>query len=116
MDSQGTRRLVPRRYGAHRLHRRDATAAGADGPANLLDAAVVAAHHAAADPGVVVSFAGGLHAACTVRELDSTGAAAFGSPMLRAIARVDEGRFRLHARPDRRAPLPVTWTDTSSCC
>lgn len=78
---------------------RTASAAGADGPANLLDAVAVAGAARAAGLGVVVCFGGELHAAMTVRKVDSTGPAAFGSPAAGPIGRVVEGRLWLHARP-----------------
>jgi L-asparaginase len=80
---------------------------GADGPANLLDAVVVAGAPAAAGVGVVVVFAGEIHAAMTVRKVDSTGPTAFGSPTAGALGRVVEGRVWLHAMPLRVQPLPV---------
>ena len=84
---------------------------GADGPANLLDAVALAASRAAEDLGTVVVFAGEIHAAMTVRKVDSTGPAAFGSPATGPIGRLVEGRVWLHARPIRPAPLPVQRLD-----
>src|SRR5579884_2975898 len=78
---------------------RTASAAGADGPANLLDAVAVAGAECSAGLGVCVCFGGELHAAMTVRKVDSTGPAAFGSPAAGPIGRVVEGRLWLHARP-----------------
>ena len=78
---------------------RPASAPGADGPANLLDAVVVAAAERAAGLGVVVVFGGEIHAAMTCRKVDSTGPAAFGSPVAGPIGRVVEGRVWLHSRP-----------------
>jgi L-asparaginase len=80
---------------------------GADGPANLLDAVVVAGAPRSAGIGAVVVFAGEIHAAMTVRKVDSTGPTAFGSPTTGAIGRVVEGRVWLHAMPLRFSPLPV---------
>ena len=59
---------------------RPGSSPGADGPANLLDAVVLAGTPAAAGLGVVVAFGGEIHAAMTVRKIDSTGPTAFGSP------------------------------------
>jgi L-asparaginase len=84
---------------------RPASAAGADGPANLLDAVAVAAWERAAGLGVVVVFGGEIHAGLSARKVDSTGPAAFGSPVAGPIGRVVEGRVWLHARPLRPAPL-----------
>lgn len=80
---------------------------GADGPANLLDAVAVAASEASAELGVVVVFGGEIHAASTVRKVDSTGPAAFGSPVAGPVGRVVEQRIWLHARPHRNPPISV---------
>ena len=82
---------------------RPASAAGADGPANLLDAVTVAADVTAAGLGAVVVFGGEVHAAATVRKVDSTGPAAFGSPGTGPTGRIVEGRVWYSARP-LRAP------------
>jgi L-asparaginase len=84
---------------------RPASAPGADGPANLLDAVALAASEPAAGLGVVVVFGGEIHAGLSVRKVDSTGPAAFGSPVAGPIGRVVEGRVWLHARPVRPIPL-----------
>lgn len=86
---------------------RPASAPGADGPANLLDAVALAASPAGSGLGVVVVFGGEIHAAMSARKVDSTGPAAFGSPAGGPIGRIVEGRVWLHARPIRPAPLPV---------
>jgi L-asparaginase len=86
---------------------RPGSSPGADGPANLLDAVAAAASPASADLGVVVVFGGEIHAACTVRKVDSTGPAAFGSPVAGPIGRVVERRIWLHARPVRQPPILV---------
>jgi L-asparaginase len=78
---------------------RPASAPGADGPANLIDAVAVAGAERAAGLGVCVCFGGELHAAMQVRKVDSTGPAAFGSPAAGPFGRVVEGRLWLHARP-----------------
>jgi L-asparaginase len=74
---------------------------GADGPANLLDAVAVAGADGAAGLGTVVVFGGEVHDAMTVRKTDSTGPAAFASPVTGPLGRVIEGRLWLHARPAR---------------
>lgn len=84
---------------------RPASAAGADGPANLLDAVTLAADAAAAGLGVVVVFGGEVHAAATVRKVDSTGPAAFGSPVTGPIGRIVERRVWYSARPLRSPAL-----------
>ena len=78
---------------------RPASNPGADGPANLLDAIVVAGAAQTAGLGTVVAFGGEIHAAMTVRKVDSTGPAAFGSPTAGPVGRIVEGRVWLHARP-----------------
>ncbi|HYZ79869.1 MAG TPA: asparaginase domain-containing protein [Solirubrobacteraceae bacterium] len=86
---------------------RPGSSPGADGPANLLDAVVLAGAPAAAGLGAVVAFAGEIHAAMTVRKVDSTGPTAFGSPTAGPLGRIVERRVWLHALPLRPAPLPV---------
>ena len=88
---------------------RPASAVGADGPANLLDAITLAGAPAAHGLGVVVVFGGEIHSATTVRKVDSTGPAAFGSPVTGPIGRVVDGRPWLAARP----PAPPTLTPRS---
>jgi L-asparaginase len=86
---------------------RPGSAPGADGPANLLDAIILARAPAAAGLGVVVAFGGEVHAATTVRKIDSTGPAAFGSPATGPLGRIVEGRVWLHAIPRRPDPMDV---------
>ena len=86
---------------------RPGSAPGADGPANLLDAIILARAPAAAGLGVVVAFGGEVHAATTVRKIDSTGPVAFGSPTAGPLGRIVEGRVWLHATPRRAAPIEV---------
>ena len=83
---------------------RAASAPSADGPANLLDAALVASAGECAGLGVLVAFAGELHAARGVRKTDSTALIAFSSPKLGALGRIEEGRLRLD-RTVVRAPV-----------
>ena len=90
---------------------RPGSAPGADGPANLLDAIILARARAAAGLGVVVAFGGEVHAAMTVRKIDSTGPVAFGSPTAGPLGRIVEGRVWLHATPRRPRPLSVTRLD-----
>ena len=86
---------------------RPGSAPGADGPANLLDAIILARSPAAAGLGVVVAFGGEVHAAMTVRKIDSTGPVAFGSPTAGPLGRIVEGRVWLHATPRRPDPIDV---------
>jgi L-asparaginase len=87
---------------------RPSTGPGADGAANLIDAVAVAGTEAASALGAVVVFGGEIHAAATVRKVDSTGPAAFGSPGAGPVGRVVEGRVWLHARPIRPQSIDVT--------
>ena len=84
---------------------RPASAPGADGPANLADAVALAGSVAAAGLGVVVVFAGRVHAARAVRKVDSTAAEPFGSPHSGPIGVVHEGRVNIGAFPLRRPPI-----------
>jgi L-asparaginase len=87
---------------------RPSGAAGADGPANLLDAVAAAgAAETAGGLGAIVCFAGELHAARAVRKVSSTSPAAFGSPGRGPIGSVAEGRVRIFARPARPEVLPM---------
>jgi L-asparaginase len=86
---------------------RPASAPGADGPANLLDALAVAGSDAAAGLGTLVVFAGEIHAARAARKADSTAVMAFASPGFGPLGRVAEGRALIDRRVERRAPLAV---------
>ena len=86
---------------------RPGSAPGADGPANLLDAISLARAPAAAGLGVVIAFGGEVHAATTVRKIDSTGPVAFGSPTAGPVGRIVEGRVWLHATPRRPSVIDV---------
>jgi L-asparaginase len=87
---------------------RPASAAGADGPANLLDAVAAAGAPQTAGLGALVVFAGELHAARAVRKVSSVSPAAFGSPATGPVGSVAEGRVRIASRPARPAePLPL---------
>ncbi len=96
---------------------RPAGAPGADGPANVLDAAAVAAH---APAGTWVVFAGEVHAAGEARKADSTSPRAFASPRTGPAGHVAEGRVTMHAAPapppalevaalTARVPIAGTW-------
>ena len=92
---------------------RHASALGADGPANLFDAVVVAGAAGAEGLGVLVVFAGAVHAARAVRKADSTAPAAFDSPRLGPIGRVQEGRAWMARRLERFPPVPVAALDAT---
>jgi L-asparaginase len=86
---------------------RPASRPGSDGGANLVDAVAVAGAPRVQDVGALVVFAGEIHAAMTVRKVDSTGPAAFGSPITGPSGRVVEGRVWLHGGSLRPAPLMI---------
>ena len=71
---------------------RHAGSPGADGAANVRDAVAAAG---VLERGVVVAFAGELHAARAVRKSDSTSVRAFASPLGGPVGRVDEGAATL---------------------
>lgn len=70
---------------------RTASAPGADGPANLVDAVAVAGSARAVGTGVVVVFGGEIHHARCVRKTDTTSLTAFSSPQTGPLGRVTEG-------------------------
>jgi L-asparaginase len=92
---------------------RHASALGADGPANLFDAVVVGGADGAEGLGVLIVFAGAVHAARAVRKADSTAPAAFDSPRLGPIGRVQEGRAWMARRLERFPPVPVASLDAT---
>lgn len=92
---------------------RPASAPGADGPANLLDAAAVAGRPEAGGLGVLVVIGGEIHAARAVRKADSTSLSAFASPHWGALGRVEEGRMRIEGSVARREPIPVASLDAN---
>ena len=97
---------------------RPASAAGADGPANLADAVAVAG---AAPGGTYVVFGGEIHAAREARKVDSTSPRAFGSPRTGPLGYAAEGRVSIATTPvrparvlapaglDFRVPIVPTW-------
>ncbi|HEX7116591.1 MAG TPA: asparaginase [Steroidobacter sp.] len=78
---------------------------GADGPANLLCALLVAASPAAAGLGVLVVMNEEIHAARFVRKAHTHKASAFESPALGPLGWVAEGRVRILLRPTSRSPV-----------
>ena len=90
---------------------RPASAAGADGPANLLDAVRAAGAAGTAGLGALVCFGGELHAARAVRKTDSVSPRAFTSPRDGPVGRVGEDHVDVWSAPRRRPPLPVAQLD-----
>jgi L-asparaginase len=74
---------------------RPASAAGADGPANVLAAVRVAASTEATGLGALVVFSDEIHAARLVRKTHTTSTATFVSPGFGPLGWVVEGRVRL---------------------
>ena len=90
---------------------RPASAAGADGPANLTDAVAVASQAPAA---TYVVFAGEIHAAREARKNDSTSPRAFSSPRTGPLGYVAEHRISLLTeqvvRPQHLVPQSLAYT------
>lgn len=84
---------------------RPASAPGADGPANLLDAVSVAGSAGAAGMGVLVVFGGEIHHARCARKTDTTSLTAFSSPQTGPLGRVTEGHPTMWSRLPRNPPL-----------
>ena len=85
---------------------RSPAAPGADGPANLLAAARVAADPGARDRGVLVVLADEVHAAARVRKTDSIALHAFTSGWFGPVGRVHEGTVTFAGRAARWPALP----------
>ncbi|MCV2488840.1 asparaginase [Geodermatophilus sp. YIM 151500] len=90
---------------------RPPTAAGPDGPANVLAAAVVAADAAARDRGVLVVLDDDVHAAARVRKTDTVAAHAFTSVPFGPVGRVHERRVTFAAPAARWPALPAPRPD-----
>jgi L-asparaginase len=84
---------------------RPASTAGADGPANLVDAVAVAASDAATGLGTLVVFGGEIHHARCARKTDTTSLVAFSSPQTGPLGRVTEGHPTIWSRIPRNPPL-----------
>jgi L-asparaginase len=81
--------------------------AGADGPANVLAAVLVAAAREARGRGALVVLNDEIHAARWVRKTHSTSPATFASPSAGPLGRVVEGRVRMLLDAPRRPPWPA---------
>ena len=92
---------------------RPASAPGADGPANLVDAVSVAASAEAAGMGVLVCFGGEIHHARGVRKTDTVSLVAFSSPQTGPLGRVTEGHPIIWSRIPRNPPLDPPSLDRS---
>jgi L-asparaginase len=86
---------------------RGADAPGADGPANLLAAARVAASPDARGLGVLVVLNYDIHAARFVQKAHTTNPSAFESPLAGPLGVVAEGRPRFYTRVERKPCLPI---------
>lgn len=86
---------------------RDASAAGADGPANLAAAVIAASSPLAAGAGVLVAFADHVHAARWVTKTSTFAVDAFSSAPLGPVGWVAEGRLHLPLRPVVRPGLAI---------
>ena len=84
---------------------RAASAPGADGPANLMDAVSVARSPDARSMGVLVVFGGEIHHARCARKTDTTSLTAFSSPQTGPLGRVTEGHAAFWSRVPRNEPL-----------
>jgi L-asparaginase len=74
---------------------------GADGPANLLAAAVAATAPSSRGLGALVVLNDQVHAAARVRKCDTTAVEAFSSAPFGPLARIHEGRVTYANRPPR---------------
>lgn len=86
---------------------RNPTQAGADGPANLLAAVLVAASPAARDLGCLVVLSDEIHAARRVRKTHSTNTATFASPNGGPLGYMAENQPHFVSRLSSRNILPV---------
>jgi L-asparaginase len=84
---------------------RAASAPGADGPANLVDAVSVARSEEAVGMGVLVAFGGEIHHARCARKTDTTSLTAFTSPQTGPLGRVTEGYPSIWSRLPRNPTL-----------
>ena len=86
---------------------RNPTLAGADGPANVLSAVLVAASRAARGLGCLVAFGDEIHAARYVRKMHTTSVTAFASPVCGPVGLVAEGRVVMLSSGLARPGIPA---------
>jgi L-asparaginase len=86
---------------------RSAADPGADGPANLLDACRVALAANSRRRGVQVVMNGQIHAASSVRKIDSLALQAFSSPIVGPAGMLVENSVRYLRQPTQRKTLPL---------
>ncbi|MBL0921044.1 MAG: asparaginase [Phycisphaerales bacterium] len=86
---------------------RGADAPGADGPANLLAAARIAASPDAHGQGVLVTLNYDIHSARFVQKMHTTHPSAFESPLTGPLGVIAEGRARFYTRVTRMPCHPV---------
>ncbi|HET6909143.1 MAG TPA: asparaginase, partial [Mycobacteriales bacterium] len=84
---------------------------GADGPANLRDALLVASSDDARGRGALVVFAGTIHRATSVAKVHSASLTAFQSPNSGPVGYVREGRVSFMSNPLRPRHYEVTRAD-----
>lgn len=91
---------------------RPASAAGADGPANLFSAVVTASSPSARGLGVLACLNDTVHLASRVQKTSSMSVESFGSPGFGPVGRLIENEFRLLWGPpaERHAPLSAPST------
>ncbi|KAA0956862.1 asparaginase [Pseudomonas sp. ANT_H12B] len=86
---------------------RSAAQAGADGPANLLDACRVAMAENSCQRGVQVVMNGQIHSANSIRKTDSLALQAFSSPIVGPVGMLMENTVKYLRQPFQRRVLPV---------
>ena len=93
---------------------RSATQAGADGPANLLDACRVGLAKNSRRRGVQVVMNGQIHPAHAVRKTDSMALQAFTSPIVGPVGLLVEGSVHYRRPPQPRNVLPIPQQTTQT--